>query len=132
MSLFDKIFKSSQDVAKEEIVEVPWHPLTRIEQLEEAEKESFNRRVGIFKHSTRCGISRMVLRNFESKYPSIADDQQKIYFLDLLSNRDISNEIESRYGVRHESPQFLVLKDGKVVRHDSHHGIKAEALIDEN
>lgn len=125
MGLLDKIFKSSQDIAKDEITEVPWHPLTRMEQLEELKKESESKTVVIFKHSTRCGISRMVLRNFESEYPAVADDEVKLYFLDLLSNRELSDEIASRFQVRHESPQLIVIKQGQVVSHESHHGIKA-------
>ena len=128
MGLIDKIFKSSQDVAKEEINEIPWHPLTRMEQLEELEKESHHKTVAIFKHSTRCGISRMVLRNFENEFASTSEKELKLYFLDLLSNREISNEIASKFGVRHESPQLLIIKEGKVVQHESHHGIKAESL----
>ena len=128
MGLIDKIFKSSQDVAKEEINEIPWHPLTRMEQLEELEKESHHKTVAIFKHSTRCGISRMVLRNFEKEFASTSEKELKLYFLDLLSNREISNEIASKFWVRHESPQLLIIKEGKVVQHESHHGIKAESL----
>lgn len=128
MGLFDKVFKSSQDIAKEEINEIPWHPLTRMEQLEELEKESHTRTVVIFKHSTRCGISRMVLRRFENEFVEASKEEPKLYFLDLLSNREISNEISSRFGVHHESPQLLVLKDGEVVHHESHHGIKSESL----
>lgn len=130
MSLFDKIFKSSQDIAKDEINEIPWHPLTRMEQLEEIEKESHKKTVVIFKHSTRCGISKMVLRNFERDFAATSEKELKLYFLDLLSNREISNEIASRFGVQHESPQLLILKEGKVVQHDSHHGIKAESLAE--
>ena len=128
MGLLDKIFKTPQDIAKEEIVEVPWHPLTRMEQLEEIMKESEEKTVVIFKHSTRCGISRMVLRNFESDFGNSSEENLKLYFLDLLSNREISNEIANKFGVRHESPQMLVIKGGTVVQHDSHHSIKAGSL----
>ena len=128
MGLLDKIFKTQEDISKEEIVEVPWHPLTGMEQLDEIEQESHKQLVVIFKHSTRCGISRMVLRNFENEFASTSEKELKLYFLDLLSNRDISNEIASIFGVRHESPQLLIIKEGKVVQHESHHGIKAESL----
>ena len=128
MGLLDKIFKTQEDISKEEIVEVPWHPLTRMEQLDEIEQESHKQLVVIFKHSTRCGISRMVLRTFESEIMDNPEQTYKLYFLDLLSNREISNEIANRFGVRHESPQMLILKDGKVVYHDSHHSIKAATL----
>ena len=126
MGFFDK-FKSPREIAKEEIVETPWHVLGRMEQLDALVEESKNKPVAIFKHSTRCGISRGVLKMFERNY-SLNDEQFKLYFLDLLQNREISNEIATRFGVQHESPQLLVIKDGKVVHHHSHHAIDAAHL----
>ncbi len=127
MGFLDLFKKTERDIAKEEIVETPWHVLTTMEQLEEIIKESKNKPVAVFKHSTRCGISRMVLKQFEKNY-DLDDSQLKLYFLDLLQNRDISNEIAARFKVHHESPQMIVLKDGEVIHHDSHQGIDANHL----
>ncbi len=126
MGFFDK-FKSPRDLEKEEIVEVPWHVLGTMEQLDELVEESKTKPVAIFKHSTRCGISRGVLKLFEKNY-KLTDDQLKLYYLDLLQNREISNEIAARFKVHHESPQMLVIKNGEVVHHDSHHAIEASHL----
>ncbi|MBB6680899.1 bacillithiol system redox-active protein YtxJ [Aequorivita sp. 609] len=126
MGLFD-MFKSPRDAAKEEIVETPWPVLGKIEQLDDLVAQSKTKPVAIFKHSTRCGVSRGVLKMFEKNY-SLNDDQLKLYFLDLLQNRDISNEIATRFKVNHESPQLIVIKDGVVVHHDSHNGIDAADL----
>lgn len=126
MGLFD-IFKTPADIAKEEIVEVPWHVLSKMEQLDEIMEESKTKPVAIFKHSTRCGISRGVMRLFERSY-TLTDEQLKLYYLDLLENRGISNEIATRFKVYHESPQMIVIKDGVVVHHDSHHSIEASHL----
>lgn len=126
MGFFDK-FKSTQDIAKEEIIEVPWHVLGRMEQLDEIMEESKTKPVAIFKHSTRCGISRGVLKMFEKNY-NLSNNQVKLYFLDLIQNRDISNEIAARFKVHHESPQMIVIKNGVVVHHDSHHSIEASHL----
>lgn len=126
MGFFDK-FKSPRDLAKEEIVEVPWHVLGNMEQLDELVEESKIKPVAIFKHSTRCGISRGVLKLFEKNY-KLTDEQLKLYYLDLLQNREISNEIAMRFKVHHESPQMLVIKNGEVVHHDSHHAIEASHL----
>ena len=128
MGLFDKVFKSERDIVKKEIEEVPWHSLTEKEQLDEIEKESEKQPVVIFKHSTRCGISRMVLSNFERNYDLPKDSEVKLYFLDLIANRDISNEVASRFGVRHESPQMIILKDRQVVHHASHQSIEVERI----
>ena len=128
MGLFDKVFKSERDIVKKEIEEVPWHALTETGQLEELEKESEKKPVVIFKHSTRCGISRMVLNNFERSYDLGKDKEVKLYFLDLLANRDISNEVASRFNVRHESPQMIIIKGRKVVHHASHQSIEVNDI----
>jgi bacillithiol system protein YtxJ len=126
MGFFDK-FKSQRDIAKEEIVEVPWHVLSGIGQLDEIVEQSKTKPVAIFKHSTRCGISRGVLKLLEKNY-NLKDNQLKLYYLDLLQHRDISNEIAARFKVHHESPQMIVIKNGALVHHDSHHSIEASHL----
>ncbi|QIE58783.1 bacillithiol system redox-active protein YtxJ [Rasiella rasia] len=127
MGLFSKFNKTQRDIAKEEIVEVPWHVLSEMKQLEEISEASKTTPVAIFKHSTRCGISRMVLRNFESTY-SLTDDQMKLYFLDLLAHRDVSDEVGYKFQVLHQSPQLIVIKNGVAVANASHHSIRAEEL----
>lgn len=126
MGFFDN-FKSQRDIAKEEIIEVPWHVLGQIEQLDAIIEESKSKPVAIFKHSTRCGVSRGVLKTFEKNY-TLSKEQLSLYFLDLLANRNISNEIAARFKVHHESPQMIVIKNGVVVYHDSHHSIQASDL----
>ena len=126
MGLFDK-FKSQREIAKEEIEETPWHVLSTVAQLETLKEESKSTPVVIFKHSTRCGISKMVLRQFENSY-DLSDDQIKLYFLDLLKYREVSNQIATEFGIPHESPQLIVLKNGAAVHNDSHHSISADHL----
>ena len=104
-----------------------WNELTSLDQLDEIVSESSRIPVIIFKHSTRCGISRMALKGFEREY-AIAASDVKAYFLDLLNYREISTAIADKFAVYHESPQLLLIKDGKVVYHESHGGISAEAL----
>ncbi len=128
MGLFDKAFKSQRDIAKEDIEEFHWNALTNEGQLDEIEEESKEKTVVIFKHSTRCGISRMVLRNFEKDFQKEPADDYKMYFLDLIANRGISNEIATRFNVSHESPQVIILKEGEVVHHASHHSIEASQV----
>ncbi|MGJ8666357.1 MAG: bacillithiol system redox-active protein YtxJ [Patiriisocius sp.] len=127
MGLLDKFKKTASDIAKEEIVEVPWHVLSEMKQLDEITEESKSTPVAIFKHSTTCGISRMVLRNFERGY-TLNDNQIKLYFLDLKANRDVSNEVASRFQVIHQSPQLIVIKNETAVFNESHHSIQAADL----
>lgn len=126
MGLFG-LFGNSTSSEKEQKV-LPWKRLTSLEQLPALEKASKTKTVVIFKHSTRCGISRMVLRNFEGTY-DIDPDKMDLYFLDLLAYRDVSDEVGYKFQVLHQSPQLIVIKNGTAVAHASHHGIRAEELL---
>ena len=125
MGLLDKIFKGDGDETKEKS-SFPWTDLTDKDQITIAKEESKDKLVGIFKHSTSCGISKMVLRNFESQFEE--NENTKLYFLDLRKHRDVSNAVAEELNVRHESPQFIVLNNGKVVHHSSHQDIDAAKL----
>lgn len=129
MSLFGLFGSKNSSEEKVEKVKkvVPWHRLSSLEQLKTIAEESKTKPVAIFKHSTRCGISRMVLNQFESSY-NLDDSQLKLYFLDLLSNRDISDEVGFTFQVMHQSPQLIVIKNGSTVHHASHHNINAHDL----
>ena len=123
MGLFNKLFGDS-DNKDTSSSNVAWNELTEIKQLDDIIQESAETPAIIFKHSTRCAISRMALKNFESEY-SIEEGKVKPYFLDLLEHRDISNEIANIFHVEHQSPQLLLVKDGVVVYHTSHGDIDA-------
>ncbi|MBW1655849.1 MULTISPECIES: bacillithiol system redox-active protein YtxJ [Flavobacterium] len=125
MSFFNSIFGSSEN-SEAPKSKVNWTELTDILQLQEIEAISNEKPVVIFKHSTRCSISRMALKQFEREFD--LEDVVDAYFLDLIAHRDISNEIASRFGVYHESPQLILIKNGKAVYDVSHSDIDAEAL----
>ena len=86
----------------------------------DAIQKSFVEKVLIFKHSTRCSISSIALNRIESNEPA----QIKFcYYLDLIKYRSISNKIEVDFQVKHESPQVLVIENGKCIYHTSHNDI---------
>lgn len=89
--------------------------------------ESKNQPIVIFKHSTRCSISKRVLANFEKEW-NYPQNLANFYYLDLLSYRDVSNAIAERLGVVHQSPQLLLIDNSEVVLHASHADIDAEEL----
>lgn len=95
--------------------------------LDEIEKISFEKPVAIFKHSTRCSVSRMAWNQFSNQF-DIEFEKMELYFLDLLAHRSISNEVAERFGVVHQSPQLIVIKDGKAVYDASHSDIDAQDL----
>jgi len=127
MSFLNSIFggdASDKDAPQDKL---EWNQLTNLDQLDEIVSESSEIPVIIFKHSTRCGISKMALKGFEREY-AIPSSEIKAYFLDLLNYREISTAIADKFGVYHESPQLLLIKDGQAVYHESHGGISAGAL----
>lgn len=110
-----------------------WHQLTDKNQLLEIVSQSKkqpheNLAVLLFKHSTRCSISSMALNRLQSKWV----DNLKIptYYLDLLSYREISNEIASLFQVEHASPQVLIIKDGKCIYTASHSEISVSIIME--
>ena len=119
MGLFNKIFGSSEP--KEEKI-LPWIPLTSLAQLNTISEASKGKPQFIFKHSTRCGISRMVMNQFVSAY-DLDMTNIDLYYLDLLSYRDVSNEVGYKFQVMHQSPQLLIIKNGVTVAHASHGAI---------
>ena len=125
MSLFNSIFGSS-DEKKEKLSNVNWIPLQLMGQLDEIIALSKEKPVLIFKHSTRCSISRFALKQFENEFD--LQNQIDAYFLDLLEFRAISNEIASRFGIMHQSPQLLLIKEGKVLNDASHSDIQPNEL----
>jgi bacillithiol system protein YtxJ len=125
MGLFSNVFGSSENQNKSNGT-VNWIPLTDLSQLDEIVTISDNKPIVIFKHSTRCSVSRFALKQFESEYD--LTDRVDAYFLDLLEYRVISNEIASRFGVYHQSPQLLLIKEGKSVYDVSHSEINAREL----
>tara|TARA_B100000795_G_scaffold138026_1_gene103062 strand:+ start:288 stop:683 length:396 start_codon:yes stop_codon:yes gene_type:complete len=128
MGFFSAFKKEDSAKPAKEKNKVPWVELNTIDQLLDIKQESKVIPVAIFKHSTRCVISRMVLRDFEDTF-AIDSSKIKLYYLDLLTYRDISNEIGSEFQVFHQSPQLIVIKNGEVIAHASHNDIKADTLI---
>ena len=123
MSLFNNIFGNDEKIPTPR---VNWQPLTTLDQLEDIIEISAERPVVIFKHSTRCSISRMALKNFENDFD--INDKVTPYYLDLLNYKNISSEIADRFNVVHHSPQLLLIKNGKSVYDVSHDGIDVGLL----
>ena len=126
MSILNKLF-GDKNATEKEVKNISWNIITAIEQLDTIIKQSIDKPVAIFKHSTRCGTSRMALRQFEKQY-TIENEKIELYFLDLIAYREVSNEIAIQFQVIHQSPQLIVLKDGNTVHHSSHYNIDAGLL----
>ena len=124
MSFLNKLFGEGETTNP--VSKMNWIALESISQLDEIVTLSNEKTVLIFKHSTRCSVSRMVLKQFENEFK--LEESCTPYFLDLLEHRDISNAIASRFEVQHQSPQLLVIQSGKAVFTASHESIDAGSL----
>ena len=82
----------------------------------------------IFKHSTRCSISIMAKRRFEMDMDKLPTDMP-LYFLDLIQYREISKQVAEDFHVYHESPQMLLIKDGKCILDQSHGAISVDEAL---
>ena len=121
MGLFDKLRGKEAEKQETTVPKIDWISLTEPGQLTAIAKQTAKTSV-LFKHSTRCGISNAVLKQFESKNEAL-NGAFDFYFLDLLNYRSISNEIAEKFGVEHQSPQLLVVKNGTVVASASHYDL---------
>lgn len=96
-----------------------FNQINSIEELENVFAESNEKPVALFKHSITCPISTAV-------YQEVKGVDGKINLVIVQTARNVSNEIARKTGVRHESPQAIVLKNGKAIYHASHYDITAE------
>lgn len=105
-----------------------WINLEQDPQLDQIKKDSFNKAIVLFKHSVRCSISAMAKGRLER---AAAPDNVDFYYLDLIAYRNLSNRIAEEFGVHHESPQLLLIRNGECVYEESHNGISMENLIEQ-
>lgn len=97
-----------------------WKVLRDESEVDEIIARSAEKAQVIFKHSTRCSISAVAKGRLEK---ATAPPGADFYYLDIIGYRSISNKIAQKFGVHHESPQVLVIKNGVCVYDDSHMGI---------
>lgn len=124
MSIFGKLFGENEAPKQSSL----WKIIASEKDLNEAVENSYHQKTVIFKHSTSCFISKTVLKNFEKEIEDI-DQKISFYYLDLLVHRSVSNKIAEDFGIRHESPQLIVLEDGKAINNASHQDISISQII---
>lgn len=125
MSVFSSLFGSS-NYESNKSDKIAWTELTDLGGLNEIAQLSERKPIIIFKHSTRCSVSRMALKQFENEYD--LGENVLPYYLDLLEYRSVSNEIAVRFNVVHQSPQLLLIVCGICVYNASHGAIDATIL----
>jgi monothiol bacilliredoxin len=103
-------------------------PLVDVQSLDAAIAESRERPVLLFKHSRYCGVSCEALDELQSHIEGRADGAVAYKMITVQTHRPVSDAIAQRLNLRHETPQAILLKDGKVVWNASHFRITATQL----
>lgn len=116
--LYKKIFQAKTSN------QMKWNELNNINDLETALKASHEQPVALFKHSTRCSVSLMAKKSIERFWDLDID----AYYLDLIAHRDVSNSIAEQLEIHHQSPQMILVKDGKAIYNASHGSIDVDAM----
>jgi bacillithiol system protein YtxJ len=98
------------------------------EQLDLATLKNNLKSIVIIKHSNRCSISALALGRVLKRKSEI-NEFAIVHLIDVVTNRETSLKIAEELGVRHESPQIIVIKEGKVVYTESHMAIKPDLLL---
>jgi bacillithiol system protein YtxJ len=99
--------------------------ISTIAELEEVLETSFSQPVVLFKHSNSCGLSTRAQRQIDR----LSDGSDPlVYRIVVQRARDVSDYVESRFEVRHESPQVFVLENGTPVFNASHHRVTADSI----
>lgn len=105
--------------------------IQRIESTEDLDrllKASEDRPVWIFKHSLTCPVSSAAYREFRSFVERDGGEGAAYGLVEIQKARPVSNAVAERTGIRHESPQALLLRGGEVAWHASHWSIEGKAL----
>lgn len=106
-----------------------WNTLEKLDDINKVIEDSKDTPVLLFKHSTRCSISSTALSRLERKWTD-KDENIKPYYLDLINHRDVSNAVAHKFGVEHQSPQIMIIKDGMSVYDASHFDIDYQKILD--
>ncbi len=104
---------------------IQWKTLDNLSQLDQIQKDSYERIQAIFKHSTSCPLSLMAKSRIDREWKL---DDVIPYYLDLKVYREISNAIATKWKVNHESPQIILIKDGEAIFDESHLDITVAAI----
>ena len=101
--------------------------LSDVSDLDAAIAESRERPVLLFKHSRQCGVSCEALDELHAHIETAAGDAT-YKIITVQTHRGLSDAAAHRLGIRHETPQAILLRDGKVIWNASHFRITAREL----
>jgi bacillithiol system protein YtxJ len=98
-----------------------------LSELESIILQKSESKVLLFKHSPRCGVS-LVVKSILQKWLKEQDSELLAFSINVISNRDISNQLATHFDVRHESPQLFYIRNQELIWHGSHFEISKSNL----
>ena len=103
--------------------------LAGVHELDEALTASYVRPLLLFKHSYTCGVSAEALDELHAHIDeALAAGSVTYAMVTVQTHRQLSNTIAQRLGLRHETPQAILVRDGRVVWSASHFRVNAAEL----
>ena len=102
--------------------------LRYLSDLDRLLESSAHRPVLLFKHSYACGTSAEALDELIAHLDEQRRDDTDYAVVTVQTHREISNAVSSRLGVRHETPQALLIRHGRVIWSASHFRVTADAM----
>lgn len=102
-------------------------PLEHADTLDELIAESRTRPVLVFKHSYSCGTSAEALDQLVD-HLNAGEHDARYAMVTVQTHRDVSNAVAARLGVRHQTPQAILVRGGRVVWSASHFRVNAAEI----
>ena len=104
-----------------------WNRISDAEDFQSIVKKSVQKPQLIYKHSPSCSVSFLTKRDLDSNAQQLSE-KADMYLINVIQERALSNAIAQELAIRHESPQAILLKDGKVAWEGSHWQVNEEAI----
>ncbi|HCI71348.1 MAG TPA: bacillithiol system redox-active protein YtxJ [Balneola sp.] len=128
MGFLEKITNALSGDGNSSEEETIWNSINSEDQIDKILKLSHERIQIVYKHSPSCGVSYFALRNLNN--PELLENSGiDFYLIDVIRQRPISRSFAEKVNVRHESPQIFVIKNEKVIWHDSHNSVTAKNVL---
>jgi monothiol bacilliredoxin len=103
--------------------------ITSTEELDSFLNSTADTPALLFKHSTTCPVSSRANARLSDYVEAAGDDVPPISLVKVIESRPVSNAIAERLHVTHQSPQIILVSDGKAAWNASHHNITANNIV---
>lgn len=106
-----------------------WHAIKQRDEVESVIEASYQKPQLVYKHSHRCGTCLFAKSKLENEAEAL-EEHADLNFVNVISQREVSNALAEHTGIRHESPQVLLLDEGKVLWHGSHSKVNPAKILE--